>query len=147
MLRHQALNHLSQEHHHALVLAQLLRPNSLGHDGLPRTISGKTDYAIKFYATSLANHFTQEEIILYPAIKGLNARIDSLFAEIFDEHKRIGRLIEELKIVANHEKDLHELGQLLESHIRKEERILFPLIQELIPAEKLQVIEEKLNRK
>ncbi len=147
MLRHKALTHLSQEHHHGLMLAQLLKPNAPDYSGLPRTISGKTDYAIKLYTSSLAGHFIKEEVILYPLIKGMNARIDSLFVDVFDEHKRIGKLIEELRIVGNHEKTLHELGQLLEAHIRKEERILFPLIQELIPAEVLDRLEEKLNKK
>ncbi|RJP68126.1 MAG: hemerythrin domain-containing protein [Ignavibacteriales bacterium] len=147
MMRHKALTHLSQEHHQGLILAQLLKPNAPDYSGLPRTISGKTDYAIKFYSSSLAGHFIKEEVILYPLIKGKNPKIDSLFADVFSEHKRIGKLVEELKIVGNHEKTLYELGQLLEAHIRKEERILFPLIQELIPAEILQKLEEMLNKK
>ncbi len=147
MLRHKALTHLSQEHHQGLILAQLLKPNAPDYSGLPRTISGKTDYAIKLYSSSLTGHFIKEEVILYPLIKGKNPKIDSLFADVFVEHKRIGKLVEELKIVGNHEKTLYELGQLLESHIRKEERILFPLIQELIPVEILQKLEELLNKK
>jgi len=147
MMRHKALAHLSQEHHQALVLAQLLKPNAPDYNGLPRTISGKTDYAIKLYSSSLTGHFIKEEVILYPLIKGMNAKIDSLFQDVFIEHKKIGKLFEDLKLFGNHEKTLHELGQLLESHIRKEERVLFPLIQEVIPTDTLQKLDDMLIRK
>ena len=33
---------------------------------------------------------------------------------------------------------MNELGELLETHIRKEERIIFPMIEEALPEEKLQ---------
>ena len=33
--------------------------------------------------------------------------------------------------------ELHELGQRLERHIRHEERVLFPLIEDALPAEEL----------
>jgi hypothetical protein len=33
--------------------------------------------------------------------------------------------------------ELHELGERLEGHIRHEERVLFPMIEEALPAEEL----------
>ncbi len=146
MMRHKSLVSLSQEHHHVLHLSQLLKANAPAYDGFPRTVTGKKDYAIKFYITNLSNHFMTEEQVLYPAIKGMNTKIDELFKEIFDEHKKIARIVEELKNVGNHEMLLHELGFILESHIRKEERQLFPLIQEIIPEDVLDRLEKKLNK-
>ncbi|WP_228550226.1 hypothetical protein [Salinibacillus xinjiangensis] len=40
---------------------------------------------------------------------------------------------------------MNDLGQLLDTHIRKEERVIFPLIEEALPEEELQKIKPCLH--
>jgi iron-sulfur cluster repair protein YtfE (RIC family) len=42
--------------------------------------------------------------------------------------------------------ELHELGERLESHIRHEERVLFPMIEEALPMEELEQLATAVER-
>jgi len=143
--RHKALHSLSHDHHHGLILAQLIKKGSPSYKYLPETTQGKKDYALQFYNTELIRHFEDEEKVLYPLVKSRDKVIDSLFEEIIAEHQQIKKLITNLKSNNNVEDTMDELGYLLESNIRKEERKLFPLIQNLLSDEELIHLENKLQ--
>ena len=143
--RHKALAPLSRNHHQGLILAQLIKKDAPDYKDLPKTISDKVEYTIDIYKNELVKHFTNEEEILYPAVKNKSNEIDELFEEIISEHKKIKQLVVQLEFSENKSDILNELGVLLESHIRKEERVLFEKIQNLLSEEELTQLEIKLS--
>ena len=143
--RHKGLTPLSRDHHQGLILAQLIRKDAPQYKDLPKTISDKVKYTLSFYKDELVKHFKNEEDILYPAVKNNNNEIDSLFEEIISEHKKIKQLVVQLESVENKSDILNELGIMLESHIRKEERVLFDKIQNILTDKELMQLEEKLS--
>ncbi len=144
--RHKALHILSHDHHHGLILAQLIKKGSPQYKNLPFTTEGKRDYAVQFYNTELIRHFKEEEKVLYPLVKSRDKEIDSLFEEIITEHRKIKKLITRLESDEDVDDTMDELGYLLESHIRKEERELFTAIQKILTEEELIQLEKKLKR-
>ena len=129
MKRHPSLAHLSREHHPALILARLLQKDAPAYKGLPTDIDGKVTYALKFYKEQLLSHFEEEEKVL-KLVTGTNEELDLLVQTIFREHEQ---LHESFTLISNHQDVagyIDKLGRALENHIRKEERELFPLIQQ-----------------
>jgi iron-sulfur cluster repair protein YtfE (RIC family) len=132
MKRHESLAPLSREHHGALLLAQLLKKNAPDYKGMPTSVPGKVEYALRFFNDSLKGHFDKEEL-LFQKIQHCHDGIQKLVSEIVDEHRQLTALFESLEKSADPGKSLDELGNLLDLHIRKEERVLFPLIQQHCP--------------
>ncbi len=129
MKRHEALAPLSREHHDGLILAQLLKKNAPPYRGLPTDLPGKLGYAREVFCDILDKHFIQEEKVLH-AISGKHQAIDEMTKEIIAEHNDLRKMFKKLGMYGRLEEDLDALGHALEAHIRKEERELFPLIQE-----------------
>ena len=137
MRRHESLVPLSRFHRSILFLALISKKNAPGIKGYPTTIEGKMDYAISFYEKKLQPHFKLEEEVLFPFIKERDRELDNLVDELISERKRFGLLFTRLK-ESKKEQVLNEVGELLEKHVRKEERQLFQKIQEIIPPGELQ---------
>ena len=144
MKRHPALIPISREHHDSLILARLLQKDAPPYKGLPLDVEGKAVYALDFYKNKLISHFIAEEKIL-PLVKGLNLEIDVLISEILEEHDRFRSSFNAINIQNNMADHLDKLGKDLELHIRKEERQLFPLIQENCSEQVLNTIERILS--
>ncbi|HVO73091.1 MAG TPA: hemerythrin domain-containing protein [Ignavibacteriaceae bacterium] len=147
MQRHSSLSLLSNDHHHALMLAQVIKKGAPRYKKFPGTLEGKKEFAIKFYRENLIPHFHEEENLLYLFVKGKNSSIDALFAEILNEHKIIEGIINSLKDNSDIEESLDRLGNLLISHIRKEERELFPMIENEFNEEDLLSLESELKKR
>lgn len=145
MKRHPALHPLSHDHHQGLILAQQLKKGAPQYKGMPSTLEGKKDYAVSFYKSELVQHFKDEEEILFPSVLGKNEKVDSLIQEIISEHRKLESLVNELEKTNQLENVMDELGQLLEKHIRKEERILFVEIENILLDDELKIIGEKLG--
>ena len=135
MKRHISLIPLSQDHHHGLMLAQLIKKGAPEYKDLPTDIAGKVKYTKDIWENELKQHFTNEEKILFPVMKGKDEEIDILIEEILEEHIKIKSLVADLNKTENYETTLNNLGILLEQHIRKEERQLFVKIQTLFENE------------
>jgi len=144
MKRHPALAHLSREHHGALILARLLQNNAPAYKGLPTDTYGKAEYALNFYKKELVKHFEAEEKAL-TFVLGNNEAVDVMVQTIFSEHKALHILFEAIKNNAHLQAHLDTLGNTLEIHIRKEERELFPLIEETSSKEVLMAIDKSLS--
>jgi hemerythrin-like domain-containing protein len=143
MKRHEALIPLSREHHDGLILARLLQKDAPAYKGLPTDDEGKPAYAIEVFNKILKQHFATEEVIL-AAIKNTHPEIDRLFEEITIEHKQLTTAFRNLHQSSNLHDALDMLGINLEQHIRKEERVLFPLIQEHCDEASMQKFKEHL---
>jgi len=137
MKRHESLIPLSHQHHSLLILAQLIKKDSPFYKGLPTDLPEKRVYTLNKFKEEIVPHFEAEELILIPFILGKNKRIDILSEEIVGEHKKISELIELIRNEVDIEENLDNLGNLLSEHIRKEERELFQLVQEVFSEEQL----------
>lgn len=144
MKRHKALIPLSHDHHHGLLLAQLIKKNAPDYKGLPKDLNGKIKYTIDIYNSSLKQHFDDEEKILFPAVTGKDALLDKLIYEIINEHRLLEKLIADLSASNNQIELLDKIGNILDNHIRKEERDLFPRAQEVLTESELSEIKKGL---
>ena len=124
---------LSREHHDALVF--LLRIKQGLKNGTPIKII--SEYINWFWTNNLNNHFQQEERLLLPHLSSDN----ELASQLKTEHKTIRDLASrELS-----ESDIVTLSNVLNVHIRFEERILFPHIERKIAIDQLNNIFEQLD--
>ncbi len=144
MKRHEALAPLSREHHQTLILAQLLKKGAPVYKGLPAKLKEKADYAKQQFEGGIKKHFQQEETIL-EKMKDSHGDIKNIAAEIIQEHQQLTALFLSLNTTADLETALDSLGTALEKHIRKEERVLFPLLQQQCSEEQLQDVYKLLH--
>lgn len=146
MKRHQAIAELSRDHQKGLMLAQLLKKNAPPYKGLPTEPKGKMNYALETFTDDLTQHFADEEKILFPSAKGKSKQCDDLIDELINEHKFFYEKIPALENASNLIDEMDFIGRKLEEHIRKEERILFNLIQEILTEEELSAVKSKIEQ-
>ena len=145
MKRHKSLIPLSHQHHDALILAQLIKKDAPIYKGLPTDLNGKREYTLNFYKNDLVHHFEAEELILFPFVSGLSAELDKLTNQLIDEHKQIAELVELIRSEVEVETNLDNLGNLISSHVRTEERKYFELVQKLLSESQLTVLQQELS--
>ena len=133
MKRHPSLAPLSKEHHPVLILAQLLKKDGPAYKGMPTAPADKAAYALNLFHADIKGHFSKEEMLLQK-LAGLNAQIDMFATEIVQEHRDLASDFAGITSSADLVNALDVLGRKLEEHIRKEERKLFPLIEQYCPA-------------
>lgn len=139
MKRHTAIVPLSHDHHHALILAQALKKNAVKSGLGAKSIKEKAKVAINAFNTELIPHFNHEEVLLFPIALGKDKELDKMIQDIIEEHDKIRISVESLQN-GNVEDNLDAFAKLLENHIRTEERILFPKIEEVVGEEELNIL-------
>lgn len=135
--RHKVLQPLSR--HHMVGLHTALKLKRAGTDESRWTIEETMEDLKSFWDPAGQQHFREEEEILIPAFAQYASIDREEIKEMLLEHVKIRSLIDML--LQSNEQDvprMHELGKLLEIHIRKEERVIFPMIEKALPEEKLQ---------
>lgn len=128
MKRHETLIPFSREHHEALILAQLLKRTGHVYNGLPASTEGKIEYAMNFFNKHLLHHMAGEEK-LFEEIRHKTVIVAMIADDIIAEHTVLKYCFSNLQKTEDKEAALRKLGRLIELHVRKEERILFPMIQ------------------
>jgi hemerythrin-like domain-containing protein len=131
-MRHCSLILLSHDHHHGLALALRCRKQALGQLK-PMGVEGLRVRAKEFrdfFAQNLTNHFRAEEEALFPPLRALMPDSEPIINQLVREHQEIRSAIPNLEIETGLGKVIFDLGDLLERHIRKEERELFPLFEQ-----------------
>lgn len=134
-MRHPALISLSRGHHEVLILAMKCRKRALGQ-ARPAGMRNLTDLAEEmknFIAGRLDRHFQAEEEVLFPLLDRFGAESAALTAELRREHERIRAGAALGGGSANLSKAIFDLADLLERHIRREERELFPIFERQVP--------------
>lgn len=144
MQRHPSLIPLSRFHRSVLFLALVCKKNAPPVKGYPVDDEGKRDYAIAFYKAKLKPHIALEEAKLFPAVSGINNELKSLVEELLAEHTSLDQLFAELETTQDLSDILDQLGILLESHVRKEERQFFQLIQASMDEDEMKALGERL---
>jgi len=133
MKRHASLVPLSHDHHHALVEARRLGRAAEGMD--TERCEAAADF-IRFFSTETVRHFREEEEQLFPALVGQEDAAEPLLVQALLEHQRIHALVGRLEHALAADKvdaaTMRELAELLEVHVRLEERQLFPLIEQVV---------------
>ena len=145
MKRHPALIPLSEDHHQALLLAMNLKKNAPKINNLPTDPLGKMNYAKEIYYKELEHHFRDEEQFVFPFIKGKDESLDQLVLEIMGEHIILKEKIPSLTENPNLVDQLDEIGEMLELHVRKEERMLFEKTQLVLNDKELKLIKNKFD--
>ena len=133
-MRHPSLIPLSQDHHHGLALALRCRKQALGQIK-PMGLKGLKERAQElrdFFADNLVVHFRAEEEVLFPQMRALVPESEAILEQLIRDHQQIRAAIPRLEGEAGLGKLVFDLGDLLERHIRKEERELFPLFEQHI---------------
>ena len=121
MKRSPELTPLSHDHHQALFVALQLKR---AEDPSP------ADLFLSFLADDGEEHFRLEETILLPAWLA-GGRGDRAMAErVLGDHLELRAAAERLQGDEGRSvDDLRSIGELLEQHVRFEERMLFPRIE------------------
>jgi hemerythrin-like domain-containing protein len=139
MKRHPVLIPLSKEHHDGLILAQLLKSDVKDYKNMPSSPDEKALFARQRYENNIAQHFAKEEQMLSELAH--HKELLQLTNRVIDEHKRLSAMFEDLNTETTVDA-LNELGHLLYNHIRMEERILFPAIEQTCSEEEFNRIQQ-----
>lgn len=125
MKRCPALRNLSNEHHQGLVLSKRAK-RAAGTEDAQRVWQEIRDR----FAAELEPHFRAEETGLLPALERVGQA--GLVRQTLAEHTELRRLIGENSALA-----MTGFAELLERHIRFEERELFETAQQELPIAEL----------
>jgi len=142
--RHETLKPLSR--HHMIGLHLALKFKRAGTKESRLTLEEIIEDAREFWVPDGYEHFREEEEVLLPAYSEYGDINDSEIVTMLVEHVLIRAGM--IKLLEENERDIekmHELGKLLEQHIRREERIIFPMIEKTLPEDKLEELAPYLH--
>jgi len=130
---------LSHDHHHGLVRVFEIRQALRSAEGLER----QAHLTCECYESVLMPHFRAEEDVLIPVLRETGALDEAVLQRLLDEHRTLARLAGEL---ATNTEPLRRFADLLERHIRTEEREIFPAYQTHVPVGRRSVVEAQVRR-
>jgi hypothetical protein len=136
MKRAPELRDLSEDHHYGLVLALKAKRAGAGEGDLS-SADVWTEVEARFKA-ELEPHFQIEESLIAPPLETQGE--SRLAKQLYEEHEALRQFL-----VPGSERaaaDLRRFGELLEKHIRFEERELFEAAQNSLSPEVLQAVAE-----
>ena len=136
MKRSAALSPLSRDHHHALDAALRLR-RATGDD-----VAAAVAHFERFFAEHGREHFATEERYLLPALPAGDPEWAAGVERVLADHEALRLGAEDLARAPADERVsmAHELGELLAAHVRFEERVLFPLLEQRLAPEDLELL-------
>ena len=132
MRRDRSLIPLSHQHQHGLALCVLI-DRGLKKDTSRENVDKLSKMVADMAEIELLSHFQVEEDILFPTVRPLLEN-DTLIDELIAQHREMERMIEALATQRGEKrkKTLVAFGELLNQHIRSEERRLFQDIQSTV---------------
>jgi iron-sulfur cluster repair protein YtfE (RIC family) len=147
-MHHPSLIPLSHDHHHGLALALRCRKQALGQIK-PMGAAGLRERArelLSFYTGNLFAHFRAEEEVLFPLIGSAAPGSGVIINELVRDHEQIRKAVAQLESGDGLAKLIFDLGDLLERHIRKEERELFPLFDQHVKTAEAEAAGHKIKK-
>jgi iron-sulfur cluster repair protein YtfE (RIC family) len=146
MRRSRELKPLSSDHHHALLVAFQLKKGLAGHGdsaGAPKDLPGLLGLAKRFEEQVLRMHMRAEEELLGSLITGPD------MSRLRSEHGEMARLLGAARSATPGDQRVHlsSFADLLERHVRWEERELFPYAERHVDEETLATIGGELERR
>jgi len=131
MRRDPALVDLSHDHHQALYCAMLMQRATA--DDLAEVREG----VLGFWDDQGAKHFRVEEEVLLPAFAAAGDPREDAVVTVLVDHVWIRERMARLAAGELGLPDVRALGERLAAHVRHEERVLFPLIEQTLDADAL----------
>ena len=132
MKRHEALIPLTHDHHHALGYARRLHVAADGTD--EDKLNGSREF-LAFFDDDTIRHFRKEEEDLFPlAVDATDAR-PTLEQAMWDHlriHQLVGILGVEVRNGVPTQAAMVRVASELQSHIRFEEKVVFPMIEAIV---------------
>jgi hemerythrin-like domain-containing protein len=147
-MRHPSLTPLSRDHHRGLALALRCRKQALGRLK-PMGAEGlrlRAQEFREFFDRQMLPHFRAEEEVLFPFMRGAVPQSAALLEELAREHESFRLAVQKLAAGGGLSKLLFDIGDLLERHIRREERELFPLFEKHVESSKAEEVGERIKR-
>ena len=128
----------SKDHHFALLLCWKIR------EGIRKTIEPTriSQYVVHFFDNDLSNHFSEEENLLFSQL----SEKDPLRVQAEDDHAQIRKLVENIRKNKDDETLLVSFADLLDKHIRFEEREFFQYLENTLTKEQLKDVYEGLEK-
>lgn len=128
---------LSKDHHLGLLFCWKVR------QGLKKDVATERiiKYVKYFWTNHLAIHFFEEETIVFPLLN------DHLVQKALHEHQQIKHQIDGLATSPGDQaiNGLRILAELIDNHIRFEERELFPHFEKILSKEQLDTVGKQLE--
>ena len=147
-MRHPSLTPLSHDHHHGLALALRCRKQSLGQlkpmgaEGLRLRAAELRE----FFDKQLIPHFRAEEEVLFPLMRAAAPESATLLDDLLREHETFRQGVRALAAGTGVSKLIFDLGDLLERHIRREERELFPLFEQYVESSRAEAVGREISK-
>lgn len=142
MKRHEALHPLSHHHHHTLKLA-----NELKNADDKASIQQMTRDIIDFWENDGEAHFRDEEEVLLPLYGQYESLDKPEIKELLLQHIQVRSYIHQIRGTGRHDRQIfRDLGELLQKHVRLEERVVFPMIEQAVPENYLFQANGKFHR-
>jgi hemerythrin-like domain-containing protein len=146
MKRSRELKPLSAEHHQALLVAFQVKKSLAGHAesaGAPRDLPGLIALTRRFANSVMEPHLRAEEDLLPRYVTEADGR------RLASEHADLRRLVEQARTAppADGRVLLASFADLLERHVRWEERELFPYAEDHADQDELAVIGAELEKR
>jgi hemerythrin-like domain-containing protein len=135
-MRNENLIPLTHDHHHALAACRRLRLAAA--EASARSAGARV--FVDFFMTDGLMHFREEEEQLFPLVVGEEAAkspLQKVMVEHLEIHAAVQDLAAEVSADALSANSMISLADLLEGHVRFEERVLFPLIESMVGDERL----------
>jgi hemerythrin-like domain-containing protein len=140
MKRAEALRQLSRDHHKALVVAQRLRRVEE-----PEVEACALEF-LEYWRGHGRRHFQVEEEVLLPAYERVATAQEEPVVRVLTDHVTIRRRAADIEAGTKSVRSLRELGAILDEHVRHEERVLFPRIEQALPAGELENLARAMER-
>jgi hemerythrin-like domain-containing protein len=135
--RNEHIVKLSRDHHASLLFCWKLRQGVKYHISADRLIK----YVQYFWQHHFSIHFKEEEEFLFAPLH------DKVVQKAIDDHQEIKIFIEQISLHGAESEDnvLLELAEMVNAHVRYEERILFPHLEVNLSDEQLEKIGREIN--
>ena len=141
MKRSKALTPLSHDHLHGLAVAHRLTT------ARREDANEASREFLRFWRQEGNSHFRHEEEVLLPAFARYAPAGHEAVVRVLVEHVDLRRRAADLEHSSTADLEaLRALGELLRKHIRHEERVLFPLIEQAVSPAELDRVGAALDR-
>ena len=134
--RNENIVKLSKDHHASLMFCWKLRQGIKHHVDEKRMI----DYVTYFWNQHFSEHFREEEEILFAPLK------DDLEKKAIADHRQVQALIQAVGGSTGEDPytTLARLADIVDEHVRYEERVLFPHLEKELSESQLEEIGRQL---
>lgn len=134
--RNENIVKLSRDHHASLLFCWKLRQGIKYHSSIERMVK----YVQYFWNQHFTPHFKEEEEFLFAPLK------DKTVNKAIEDHIHIKASVDEIinQGSENKQEKLSALADMVDEHVRYEERILFPHLEKKLTVEQLENIGSKI---